>query len=41
MRYTGARTPTGETLAATIYVYQCFEHGPFHLGREMPLRAGG
>jgi hypothetical protein len=38
LRYVRARTPDGRTLLpeeaatpATVYIYYCFEHGPFRL----------
>jgi hypothetical protein len=47
MRYVRARTPEGETIAdsqaandSTVYVYQCFEHGPFRFSKDIPVRAG-
>lgn len=47
MRYERARTPEGETIAdlqaandSTVYVYRCFEHGPFRFSRDIPVRPG-
>ena len=48
MRYERARTPEGETIAdlqaandSTVYVYRCFEHGPFRFSKDIPVRPGG
>jgi hypothetical protein len=46
MRYLHARAaddPSARSQAAAapaVFVYHCFDHGPFHVGHNTPLRPG-